>query len=133
PSSRRSAAVRFASFERGAEAVRALAQSGLRPSNCRLIDPLEAMYTGTGDGTAAVLVLGFDASGFDVGPLFDQGCALCAEHGGDVEERDEGGDGAVGAWRSAFLRAPYLRDTFVAAGVLSETFETAITWDRFGA
>ena len=30
-----------------------------------------------------------------------------------------------------FLRAPYLRDTFVACGVISETFETAITWDRF--
>ena len=38
---------------------------------------------------------------------------------------------AVGAWRGAFLLAPYLRDTFVACGVLSETFETAITWDRF--
>jgi alkyldihydroxyacetonephosphate synthase len=37
----------------------------------------------------------------------------------------------VGAWRGAFLFAPYLRDTFVACGVLSETFETAITWDRF--
>jgi alkyldihydroxyacetonephosphate synthase len=37
----------------------------------------------------------------------------------------------VGAWRGAFLLAPYLRDTFVACGVLSETFETAITWDRF--
>jgi alkyldihydroxyacetonephosphate synthase len=36
----------------------------------------------------------------------------------------------MGAWRDAFLRAPYLRDTFVAMGVLSETFETAITWDR---
>ncbi len=43
-----------------------------------------------------------------------------------------GGD-AVGSWREAFLRAPYLRDTFVAMGVLSETFETAITWDRFEA
>ena len=31
----------------------------------------------------------------------------------------------------AFLRAPYLRDTFVACGVIAETFETAITWDRF--
>ena len=40
-------------------------------------------------------------------------------------------DDPVGAWRHAFLRAPYLRDTFVACGVLSDTFETAITWDRF--
>jgi alkyldihydroxyacetonephosphate synthase len=26
---------------------------------------------------------------------------------------------------------PYLRDTLVAAGVVAETFESAITWDRF--
>jgi alkyldihydroxyacetonephosphate synthase len=45
----------------------------------------------------------------------------------------EGGSGSdpVGAWRHAFLAAPYLRDAFVAVGVLSDTFETAITWDRF--
>ncbi len=47
--------------------------------------------------------------------------------------RPPDGEGAdpVGAWRHAFLAAPYLRDTFVAVGVLSDTFETAITWDRF--
>ena len=43
----------------------------------------------------------------------------------------ESGDGSVGSWREAFLRAPYLRDTFIAMGVLAETFETAITWERF--
>jgi alkyldihydroxyacetonephosphate synthase len=37
----------------------------------------------------------------------------------------------VNAWRHAFLFAPYLRDSLVACGVLSDTFETAITWDRF--
>ena len=31
----------------------------------------------------------------------------------------------MGSWREAFLRAPYLRDTLVAMGVISETFETA--------
>ncbi len=52
--------------------------------------------------------------------------------GGAVSERrlSDGSD-ATGAWRHAFLAAPYLRDTLVACGVLSETFETAITWDRF--
>jgi alkyldihydroxyacetonephosphate synthase len=54
---------------------------------------------------------------------------LCSDHGGSWERRGEGQ--SVGTWRDAFLRAPYLRDTFVAIGVLSETFETAITWDRF--
>src|SRR5205085_3058248 len=56
------------------------------------------------------------------------------QHGGEWDTVRSGGrEGAVGAWREAFLRAPYLRDTFVAMGVLSETFETAITWDRFPA
>jgi alkyldihydroxyacetonephosphate synthase len=41
------------------------------------------------------------------------------------------GDDPVNAWRHAFLYAPYLRDSLVACGVLSDTFETAITWDRF--
>ena len=48
----------------------------------------------------------------------------------DRLQRGEG-SGAVSSWREAFLAAPYLRDTFVAVGVLSDTFETAITWDRF--
>ena len=40
--------------------------------------------------------------------------------------------GAAETWRSAFLDAPYLRDSLICLGVISETFETAITWDRFG-
>jgi alkyldihydroxyacetonephosphate synthase len=28
---------------------------------------------------------------------------------------------------------PYLRDTFVAGGILADTFESAITWDRLDA
>jgi alkyldihydroxyacetonephosphate synthase len=127
PTSKRSAGVTFPDFPAGAEAVRALAQSDLRPSNCRLIDPVEAAFTGTGDGSAAVLVLGFESAGHDVGAAFEQALALCREHGGEASERED----SVGAWRGAFLRAPYLRDTFVAMGVLSDTFETAITWDRF--
>ena len=55
---------------------------------------------------------------------------LCADHGGvPREKRGE----SEGAWRDAFLRAPYLRDNLIAAGILAETFETAITWDRFDA
>jgi len=54
----------------------------------------------------------------------------CSEFGGSAETRGAGAD-SVGTWRQAFLRAPYLRDTFIALGVLSETFETAITWERF--
>ena len=35
------------------------------------------------------------------------------------------------AWRDAFKAAPLLRERLVLLGVLVETFETAVTWDRF--
>jgi alkyldihydroxyacetonephosphate synthase len=140
------AAVRFAEFSDGIAALRAIAQSGLRPSNCRLIDAEEARMTGAGDGTRALLVLGFEAAQqalLPVGELLDRALLLCAEEGGEWDERavrrprpgvaDAGSGDAVGAWRTAFLRAPYLRDAFVSMGVLSETFESAVTWERFGA
>jgi alkyldihydroxyacetonephosphate synthase len=133
PVHRASAAVRFEDFMAGAEVVRALSQAGLYPTNCRLIDAREAEVTGAGDGTHAVLMLGFESAEHDVEPLMGTALACCADHGGSWERRGAGSapGGAVGSWREAFLRAPYLRDVFIAIGVLSETFETAITWDRF--
>jgi alkyldihydroxyacetonephosphate synthase len=132
PTHRSSTAVRFPDLLTGAAAVRALSQSGLYPTNCRLIDAEEAKLTGSGDGTSAVLVLGFESAEHDVEPWMSLALECCSDHGGTWERRGPrpGGD-AVGSWREAFLRAPYLRDTFVAIGVLSETFETAITWERF--
>ncbi len=56
--------------------------------------------------------------------------------GGAVSRGDGAGDegpDAVGAWRQTFFATPYLRDVFVAMGAISETFETAITWERFPA
>ncbi len=134
PTHRATSAVRFADFAAGAEAVRALSQSGLHPSNCRLIDAAEARLTGAGTGDRALLVLGFESADHPVEPSLARALELCADHGGEAEARaTDGSGGAAGSWREAFLRAPYLRDTFVAMGVLSETFETAITWDRFPA
>jgi alkyldihydroxyacetonephosphate synthase len=138
PTFRASSPVRFGDFTAGAEAVRAISQSGLYPTNCRLIDAREAEITGAGDGSHALLVLGFESAEYDVEGSMTTALEICADHGGAVEPRGSGGTGrssseAVGGWREAFLRAPYLRDVFVAIGVLSETFETAITWDRFPA
>jgi alkyldihydroxyacetonephosphate synthase len=135
PRHRASAAVKFEDFMVGAVAVRELSQSGLYPSNCRLIDSQEAQVTGAGDGSHAVLVLGFESAAHDVEPALSLALELCSDHGGAWERRGRrnSSSDAVGSWRDAFLRAPYLRDTFVAMGVLSETFETAITWDRFEA
>jgi alkyldihydroxyacetonephosphate synthase len=130
PKVKSSAGVKFAAFEAGAEAVRALSQSGLYPSNCRLLDPAEAALTGAGDGSA-LLVLGFESADHSVEPWMERALEICRDHGGSGDARQSGDGDAVGAWRQAFLRAPYLRDIFVASGIISDTFETAITWDRF--
>ncbi|MGN6663486.1 MAG: FAD-binding oxidoreductase [Solirubrobacterales bacterium] len=134
PGFKASVAVRFDDFIAAAGAVRTIAQSGLHPSNCRLLEAAEAELTGAGDGSTHLLLLGFESASHPVHAPTDLALAIAREHGGTAGDvRTSGqGDDAVGSWRGAFLLAPYLRDTFVACGVLSETFETAITWDRFG-
>ena len=74
-------------------------------------------------GDADLLVLGFE----DAVEGADRALSICRSHGGHVRE---GSGGGGGAWRDAFLRAPYLRDLLVSVGVLSEILETAVTWDR---
>jgi alkyldihydroxyacetonephosphate synthase len=128
-----SCGVEFDDFLAATRAVREISQSGLYPSNCRLLDALEAGTTGAGTGQKNLLVLGFESAHHPVDAWMDLALETAREHGGAPGEVRGAGNGsdAVGAWRNAFLLAPYLRDTFVACGVLSETFETAITWDRF--
>ncbi len=123
PERRRSATVTFPDFATGLDAMREVVQAGLRPANCRLLEPEEARLTLAGEGTRAVMVLGFE----EIVEPADRAFELCRARGGEVAE---GRGGGSGAWREAFLRAPYLRDSFAAMGVLSETFETAITWER---
>jgi alkyldihydroxyacetonephosphate synthase len=112
-----SARVELDSFAVGLELVREIVQSGMRPSNCRLVEAREAQLTLSGDRTT--LHLGFEGSCEPVEPAR----ALCERYGDVIE-------GGGGAWRDAFLRVPHLRDTLVAMGILTETFETAVTWDR---
>jgi len=134
PEHKTSCGVEFDDFLAAARAVREISQSGLHPSNCRLLDALEAGTTGAGSGETSLMVLGFESPHHPVDAPMELALAIAREHGGvPGEVRGGGGKGedAVGAWRNAFLLAPYLRDTFVACGVLSDTFETAITWDRF--
>jgi alkyldihydroxyacetonephosphate synthase len=82
-------------------------------------------------------VLGFESPAHDVEAWMKLALESCRAFGGQWDEPSTGSssggerDATADTWREAFVRAPYLRDTFVAMGVLSETFETAITWDRF--
>ncbi len=142
PRFRASAAVRFPGddgFARGAEAVRRLSQSGLFPSNCRLLDAREAGQAGAGSGDETVLLVAFESADHLLDAWMARALELAADAGGLLPEggarTSEGGsgarDGAAGAWRSAFVNAPYLRDLVARASGVSETFETAIPWDRF--
>ncbi|MFD3649100.1 FAD-binding oxidoreductase [Streptomyces cyaneofuscatus] len=132
PSHKVSASVVFERFRDAVEAVRAIAQSGLHPANCRLLDPGEAALSGVAAGGGSVLVLGVESPHGPVEGRLAELVALAREHGGSpVEEASGDGDSAAGTWRSAFLRMPYLRDGLARMSVISETFETACTWDRF--
>src|SRR5205823_8306459 len=77
-----SAGVHFPSMAEGAEAVRALTQTALYPTNCRLLDPGEAMISaGVGDGSA-LLVLGFESADLPVDALIAGAVEVCEDHGG---------------------------------------------------
>lgn len=144
PVHRASAAVRFNDFAAAVQATRAIAQSGLYPANCRLLDPGEAGFSGAADGSTSVLVLGFESAQRPVDLALRQALELAEEHGGtagdqragsaaagsDTASSDISGADAVGSWRSAFLRMPYLRDGLARMGAVVETFETACTWDQ---
>jgi alkyldihydroxyacetonephosphate synthase len=137
-----SAGVEFGDFDQAAGAVREIAQAGLYPANCRLLDAAEAELTGAGDGSANLLILGFESADHPVDRWMDEALDIARNQSGSPGEvrptlptglkgADIDRNRPVDTWRGAFLLAPYLRDTFVACGILSETFETAITWDRF--
>ncbi len=87
PTHRAGSAVRFADFAAGAEAVRALAQSGLHPANCRLIDAAEAALTGAGSGDGALLVLGFESADHPVETWLARALELCVDHDGEPVAR----------------------------------------------
>jgi alkyldihydroxyacetonephosphate synthase len=125
PRFRAAASVAFETFEAGCAAARTLGQSMLWPTNCRLLDAGEAALTGVAQHP--VLLVAFESAHVPVDPDLDRALELCRDHGGTPGER-RGGDGQSSTWRSVFLSAPYLRDAFVAGAVLSDTFETAITW-----
>ncbi|MGW7433466.1 FAD-binding oxidoreductase [Streptomyces sp. NPDC054861] len=137
PRWRAGASVAFADPADGVRAVRALSQSGLHPSNCRLLDPVEA-FVNAGSPTS-VLVLGFESADHPVTARMDRAVELCRDHGGTLTEpprhTDTAGDsahgGAADTWRASFLRMPYQRDALAAQSMIVETFETACTWDRF--
>ena len=133
PRFRAGGAVRFADFLAAARALRVIAQAGLYPANCRILDPEEARNTGAGDGSSAIMVLAFESADHPVEPWMTRALECCRDHGGTAETgaADAHRQGAAGIWRNAFIRMPYARERMVPRAIISDTFETAITWERF--
>ena len=139
PVYRASAAVSFAGFESGVAAVRALSQTGLYPTNCRLLDPAEVARNKVGEGTGTMLMLGFESADHPLDTWINRALECCADHGGTTPNgvvirgggETAGRGGSVGDWRDAFVRMPYQSGTIVAMGAIFDTVESAITWDRF--
>ncbi|MBV8184400.1 MAG: FAD-binding oxidoreductase [Hyphomicrobiales bacterium] len=133
PAFRAGASVGFKSFFAAARAVRAIAQAGLYPSNCRILDPAEAYNTGAADGSVAILVLAFESSDHSLDAWMKRALECCADHGGMPETggADAHLAGAAGLWRNAFIRMPFAREFLTPAAIVNDTFETSITWERF--
>jgi len=147
PRFRAAASVRFPNLQNACAAVRAISQAGLFPSNCRLLDPLEALMNGVGDGATALLVLAFESADHPLDAWMTRALGIAAEFRGswdaeavgrslvpaeaEAQADSEHRQGAAGEWRQQFLRAPYYRNYLTPVGIMADTFETAITWDRF--
>lgn len=124
--------VYFKEWKKAVEACRVLSQSGLYPTNARLVDSVEAMSNGLGDGRSSVLILGFESHAHSVDNMMIEALKICEKMGGSnnknsISPKDDKADN----WKKSFLEAPYLRDEFVKMGCIMETFETAVTWDQF--
>jgi alkyldihydroxyacetonephosphate synthase len=159
PRWRASASVRFDKFSDGVLAARVLSQSGLYPTNCRLLDEKESTIHRVAPGKS-VLILGFESADHPVEPWMERALSIATDLGGacDDEARyltdivysmrpglsqpppsvprmaevpDITDDATT--WKRSFFDAPYLQSALVSLGVLCDTFETACTWERFDA
>ena len=134
PTFRSSCTVEFESYEDSLIALRQISQSGLFPSNCRLLDSNEALFNGAGDGTKHLLILAFESADHDKTASLERSLEIAKENNGLFEKLPHSSDahrsGSSGNWRNSFIKAPYLRESFTRRGIIQDTFETSITWDK---
>ncbi len=139
PVFRATAGIVFPSWAAGAQAVRQIVQAKLWPSNLRLLDPSEAKQSAGLDGERALLIVGFESGDVPQDANVLAAVALAREAGGVIDDdqiriddgkgKATGREGAVGAWRNSFIGVN--AGLTNGLGLIVDTFETAITWDRF--
>jgi len=139
PQFRSSLSARFKDYEQAVEAVRAISQAGLFPSNCRLLDGNEALLNGISMNGESIFLLAFESSDHDTTTWMERGVEIVKAYGGQLgrgPQYKNAGDRAnredeSGSWRESFFAAPYRQSALVSMGMMADTFETAITWDKF--
>ncbi len=141
PVYRATAGVVFPTWAEGYEATRHIVQAKLWPANLRLLDPAEAEASAGLDGAQSLLIIGFESADIPQGEAIQTAVRIARECGGIIADdhvliddgtgKATGREGAVGAWRSSFIGVN--AGVGNGLGLLSDTFETAITWDRWPA
>lgn len=133
PTATRYEAWSFPDFATGAEALRAVVQTGTGPTVIRLSDEAEtgvnlATTDNIGEqqltgGCLAITV--FEGTEAHVESRHSETRALLEASGGTSL-----GEGPAHAWEHGRFNAPYLRDSLLSAGALCETLETATNWSN---
>ncbi|WP_236567838.1 MULTISPECIES: FAD-binding oxidoreductase [unclassified Nocardiopsis] len=117
----------FPDFPTGVEALRVLAQSDARTTMARVLDESETFVGAAVAGRPAApgcqAVLAFEGAPAEVGARAGAARGLLSAAGGTPL-----GPEAAERWRRDRFAAPYLRDSLLSAGVLTETLETAAPW-----
>lgn len=136
PESTRYEAWSFPDFPTGADALRAVTQTGTGPTVIRLSDEVEtginlATTESIGEqsitgGCLAITV--FEGSAAHTASRHAETAAVLTAHGGTSL-----GEAPARAWEHGRFGAPYLRDSLLTAGALCETLETATSWSNIAA
>jgi alkyldihydroxyacetonephosphate synthase len=136
PEATRYEAWSFADFATGADALRAVVQTGTGPTVIRLSDEAE-----TGVNLATTENIGEDSitGGCLAITVFEGSAAHADSRRAETRALLEAkggtslGEGPARAWEHGRFGAPYLRDSLLSAGALCETLETATTWSNLPA
>ena len=136
PAATRYEAWSFPDFATGADALRAVTQTGAGPTVIRLSDEAETgVNLATADSIGEDTVTGgclaitvFEGTEAHVESRHAETRAVMTAHGGTSL-----GEAPARAWEHGRFNAPYLRDSLLSAGALCETLETATNWSNIPA
>jgi alkyldihydroxyacetonephosphate synthase len=133
PESVRYEAWSFPDFTTGADAFRAVIQTGTGPTVLRLSDEVETGINLATTGSigeqsitgGCLAITMFEGTPAHTESRHAETRALLSARGGTSL-----GEGPAKAWEHGRFDAPYLRDALLSAGALCETLETATTWSN---